>query len=198
MIDDAMIEETAPPPTQLDQHGHASAHGLHIPFRPGRDIIPSAALDIHHATVLPEWIDYNGHLNMAYYVLMFDNATDRFFDLIDLGVDYVSRSQHSAFVLETHVTYQREVALGDPLRFTFQLIEADAKRLHYYFEMFHQDQGFLASTSEQVAVHVDLSARRSAPFPNEMKRRIDTVLEAHGHLARPAGVGRSISLGARK
>ncbi|MBT3331881.1 MAG: thioesterase [Rhodospirillaceae bacterium] len=169
-------------------------HGLHKPLRPGQDVVPRGQLDIHRARVLPEWIDYNGHLNMAYYVLMFDNATDRFFDLIDLGVDYVKREQHSAFVLETHVTYQQEVALDDDLRFSMQLIDADEKRLHYYFEMFHAAEGFLAATSEQIALHVDLEARRSAPFPNILRQRIDMVLSAHSGLARPDGVGRSIGI----
>jgi acyl-CoA thioester hydrolase len=169
-------------------------HGLHIPLRPGLDVVPAGPLDIHRATVLPEWIDYNGHLNMAYYVLMFDNATDRIFDLIDLGQNYVVREKHSAFVLETHVTYQQEVALDDPLRFTFQLIDADDKRLHYYFEMFHATRNFLASTSEQIALHVDLAARRSSPFPPLMKQRINCVRAAHAGLPRPDGVGRSIGI----
>jgi acyl-CoA thioester hydrolase len=174
-----------------------SVHDLHIPLRPGLDTLPPGPLYIHRATVLPEWIDYNGHLNMAYYVLMFDNATDRFFDLIDLGVDYVERCQHSAFVLETHVTYQQEVGLGDHLRFTLQLIDADEKRLHYYFEMHHEEQGFRAATSEQIALHVDLGSRRTAPFPEPMKHRIDSVLVAHADLPQPDGVGRSIGIRAR-
>ena len=169
-------------------------HGLHIPFRPDEDAIPGSALDIHLARVLPEWIDYNGHLNMAYYVLMFDNATDRFFDLIDLGVDYVARCNHSAFVLETHVTYRQEVGLDDLLRFTFQIIDADEKRLHYYFEMYHADQGFLAATSEQIAMHVNLQARRSATFPPEMKARIDAFLIAQAELPRADGFSRSIGI----
>ena len=151
-------------------------------------------LDIHKATVKPEWIDYNGHLNMAYYVLMFDNATDKFFDLIDLGIDYASRSLHSAFVLETHVTYQQEVSLDDRLRFTLQLIDTDEKRLHYYLEMFHVEHGFRASTSEQIAMHVDLTERRSKPFPKVMKQQIDLILKAHSNLAPPDNVGRSIGL----
>lgn len=156
--------------------------------------VPTAPLEIHQATVQSEWIDYNGHLNMAYYVLLFDNATDKFYDLIDLGVDYAERSQHSAFVLETHITYQREVNQDDSLRFTLQLIDADNKRLHYYLEMFHAEQGFLASTSEQVAIHVDLGSRRSEPFPNAIQKRIDLVLQAHADLPHPNGVGRSIGL----
>ncbi len=184
-------------PEQSQPAARPAVHGLHIPLRPGRDKVPAKAMDIHRAQVLPEWIDYNGHLNMAYYVLMFDNATDQFFDLIDLGVDYVARSGHSAFVLETHVTYQQEVGIDDGLRFTFQLIDADEKRLHYYFEMFHAERGFLAATSEQIALHVDLGARRSATFPDAMKRRIDVVLEAHAGLPEPDGVGRSIGIRAR-
>ena len=173
-------------------------HSLHVPLRPGLDTVPSAPLEIHRATVLPEWIDYNGHLNMAYYVLMFDNATDRFFDLIDLGVDYVRGQKHSAFVLETHVTYQQEVALDEPLRFVFQLIDADEKRLHYYFEMHHATLGYLASTSEQIALHVSLDGRRSTPFPAAIMQRIDTFLAAHADLPRPDGVGRSIGIRPRR
>jgi len=159
-----------------------------------KDAVSNYPLEIHRATVIPEWIDYNGHLNMAYYVLMFDNATDKFFDLIDLGVDYVDRCQHSAFVLETHISYLREVSLNDQLRFTLQLIDADEKRLHYYLEMFHAEQNFRASTSEQVAMHIDLNIRKSKPFPKVMKQQIDFLLQAHADLPRPDNVGRSIGL----
>ncbi|MDP6816321.1 MAG: thioesterase family protein, partial [Alphaproteobacteria bacterium] len=170
------------------------AHGLRVPLQPGLDAVPRAPLEIHRATVLSEWIDYNNHLNLAYYVLMFDHATDRLFDLIDLGIDYVRRYNHSSFVLETHVTYQQELKLDDPLRFTMQLIDADTKRLHYYLEMFHETEGFLAATSEQIALHVDLEARRSVPFPADLKARIDLILAAHADLPRPEGVGRSIAI----
>ena len=171
----------------LDKRLQNSSH-------PIKEALPKPPLEIHKAAVKPEWIDYNGHLNMAYYILLFDNATDRFFDLIDLGVDYVNRSQHSAFVLETHVTYQREVSLDDPLRFTLQLIDADEKCLHYYLEMFHAEHGFRASTSEQIAIHIDLSKRRPKPFPKVMKQQIDLVLKSHADLAEPDNLGRSIGL----
>jgi acyl-CoA thioester hydrolase len=172
----------------------SSPHGLPIPFHPDRDVVPDAPIDIHREVVRPEWIDYNGHMNVAYYVLAFDHATDRFFDLIDLGADYVKRENNSSFVLETHVTYQQEVKEGDPLRFTFQLIDADEKRLHYYFEMFHADAGFRAATSEQLALHVDLDTRRAAPFPAELLARVKAVRSAHAGLPLPEGAGRSIAL----
>jgi len=169
-------------------------HGLPIPFDVSRDLVPATPIDIHREVVQPDWIDYNGHMNVAYYVLAFDHATDRFFDLIDLGADYVRRENNSAFVLETHVSYQQEVKQDDPLRFTFQLIDADEKRLHYYFEMFHAQDGFRAATSEQLALHVDLDSRRSAPFPADLKARIDALLAAHTELPKPEGVGGSITL----
>ncbi|HZD26949.1 MAG TPA: thioesterase family protein [Alphaproteobacteria bacterium] len=171
-----------------------SAHGLAVPLRPGLDQVPVEPLEIHRETVRPEWIDYNGHMNVAYYVLAFDHATDRLFDLIDLGIDYVQRSGRSAFVLETHVGYRQEVKEGDPLRFTVQLIEADDKRLHYYLEMFHAGEGYLAATSEQLALHVDLTARRACPFPEPLRDRLAALMEAHMALPRPAGVGRGIAL----
>ena len=165
-----------------------------IPIRPGVDRLPAAPIEIHRAAVQAEWIDYNGHMNVAYYVLAFDHATDRFFDLIDLGVDYVGRTNNSAFVLETHVTYAQEVKLDDPLRFTLQLIDADAKRLHYYFEMFHADDGFLAATSEQICMHVNLDSRRSEAFPDPIRERVAAILAAQRDLPRPDKVGRVIGI----
>ncbi len=167
---------------------------LSSPFDPARDVIAQAPLDIGGEPVRPEWIDYNGHMNVAYYVLAFDHATDRFLDLIDLGHDYMKRTNNSSFVLETHVTYAREVKRGDPLRFTLQLLDADEKRLHYYFEMFHGTEGYLAATSELISMHVDLDARLSAPMPEAARRRIAAILEAHRDLARPEQSGRVIGI----
>ena len=169
-------------------------HGLHIPLRPGIDIVPAAPLPIHRAAVQPAWIDYNGHMNVAYYVLAFDHATDRLFDLLDLGVDYVRRTNGSAFVLETHVTYAQEVKLGDPLAFDAWLLDADEKRLHLFFEMRHADAGFLSATSELMCLHVDLATRRSAPFPADIRQRIAAVKAAQADLARPPQVGGRIAI----
>ena len=161
---------------------------------PPSDDEGEAPLALHREVVLPEWIDYNGHMNVAFYVLAFDHATDRFLDLIDLGHDYMKRTNNSSFVLETHVTYAREVKLDDPLQFTLQLLDADEKRLHYYFEMFHGTEGYLAATSELISMHVDLDARLSAPMPEAAQRRIAAILEAHRDLARPEQSGRVIGI----
>ena len=167
---------------------------LSCPINPLKDKIQAQPIEVHRAPVQAEWIDYNGHMNVAYYVLAFDHATDSFLDLLDVGVSYMQRTNKSTFVLETHVTYAREVQLGDPLRFTAQLLDADEKRLHYYIEMFHEKEGYLSATSEQIALHVDLETRRAAPFDEITMRRIDALQIAHRGLERPDAVGNVIGI----
>lgn len=167
---------------------------LHTPLDLSVDRLPAAPLDVHAMTVAADWIDYNGHMNVACYVMAFDKATDRFFDLLDIGEAYAARENKSAFVLETHVTYDREVTLGDSLRFSLQVIDCDEKRLHYFLEMFHATQGYLSASSELLVMHVDLAARRSAPFPEAAQARIEAMMAAHRDLPRPARAGASIGI----
>lgn len=148
--------------------------------------------------VKPEWIDYNGHMNVAYYVLAFDNALDDAFDRLDFGVDYVRRTASSFFVVETHVTYAREVRENDPLRITFQLLDHDEKRLHYFMAMHHAEEGYLAATSEQLGLHVSLETRRSTPMPAAMQARFAAMMAAHRALPRPAEAGRVIGIPKRR
>ena len=145
-------------------------------------------------TVLPDWIDYNGHLNVGYYVVAFDKATDMLLDLFDIGEAHAGRARQGCFVLETHVTYAQEVGLDDPLRFTAQLLDADEKRIHFFIEMHHGTEGYLSATSEQIAMLVDLDARRSVPFPDLSARRIQAMAAAHRDLPRPPQAGSQIGI----
>jgi len=163
-------------------------------FSPTQDDLPGGPLEIYQTSVLPEWIDYNGHMNVAYYVLAFDKATDEFFDFIDVGVDYVEREEKSFFVLETHVNYIAEVKQNDPLRFTFQLIDWDEKRLHYYFEMFHEEDGYLAATSEQLGIHINMKTRRSEAMPPQIQQRLSVIADVHSGLGTPDRVGGAIAI----
>ena len=151
-------------------------------------------LDLYRGTVQREWIDYNGHMNLAYYILAFDHATDFMFDRLGIGGTYVRSTGCSVFAAETHVLYERELKEGDPLRVTSQLIDADAKRLHLFHAMFHGTAGFRAATIEILALHVDLSGPRSIPFADEPRRRIDALLEEHRALPRPPELGRVIGI----
>ncbi|MBC2860443.1 MULTISPECIES: thioesterase family protein [Stappia] len=144
--------------------------------------------------VRSEWLDYNGHLNMAYYNVLFDTALDEAFIHLGLGPDYARERGASFFTAETHLCYLRELNGGDRVRATVQLVDFDAKRAHLYQELHHADDGFLSATSEQVSLHVDLAARKVVPWPQDVLERLEEMRESHAVLGRPERSGRRISL----
>jgi len=162
------------------------------------NVSESARLELHSERVHPEWIDYNGHMNVAYYVLAFDHATDALFDHIGLTEDYRRRTGNSTFAVEAHLTYQREVHEGDPLRFTTQFLELDRKRMHFIHFMYHATEGFLAATSEWLSLHVDMATRKVAAMPDELYSRVAEVMRAHSALPWPDEVGRVIHVAQRR
>lgn len=143
--------------------------------------------------VLPAWVDYNGHMNVGYYTIAFDQALDDVYDDLGLGVAYIEHGS-STFTLESHITYAQEVILDDPLRITFQLIDCDQKRIHYFLRMTHAEEGYLASTCEQISVHVNLEARKSSEFPAEIQSAFTAMKEVHGTLPIPDELGRQIGI----
>jgi len=142
----------------------------------------------------PQWIDYNGHLNMAYYNVMMDRAIDQLWQQLGIGVSYMKERHGSTFTAECHVRYLREIHLGDPVQVSVWLLAADEKRLHTFEELRHATEGWLSATSENMTVHIDMSARKVAPFPVDIRARIAAVAKAHGALARPEGVGRRVAM----
>ena len=152
---------------------------------------------IHEATVLPAWIDYNGHMNLAYYVVVFDQATDALYDRLGIWLPYRQATGNSCFTVETHTIYEQEVKLGDRVRVHTHLLGADAKRLHYFHEMFHVGEGYRAAVQELMALHVDLSVRRTTPFPPDRQTVIDAALARCDTLPRPKEAGRRISMPVR-
>jgi acyl-CoA thioester hydrolase len=158
------------------------------------DLNLEAPLDLHRDVVRPEWIDLNGHMNVGFYVVAFDKATDTFFEQLGVAWAYVEHKLGLTFVLEAHVTYDREVLLNMPLRITTQILDHDEKRVHFFHSMFHAEEGWLASTNELVAMHIGYETRRSAPWLPETKRRLDLLAAAHKELPWPNKAGRLISL----
>src|ERR1700733_470113 len=144
--------------------------------------------------VEPAWIDYNGHLNMAYYNVLFDRAVDEVYELLRCGQACVKEKPHSSFPPEVHVRYLRELNAGDPVRVTFQLLDFDAKRLHYFEQLFHAEEGWLSATSENMALHVDMAAKKTAAFPAAIAERLARMKEAHAALPIPQGTGRRIAM----
>ena len=144
--------------------------------------------------VKPEWIDYNGHMNLAYYTVLFDGATDLLFDEFGLGLDYRRDRKLGTFVAETHNLYERELLVGAAVRVATQILGFDEKRLHVGHEMFAEATGERAATQELMFLHVDLAARRVCPFPEDMVRRIGPAAAAHIALPRPGSTGRRIAM----
>ena len=144
--------------------------------------------------VEPGWIDYNGHLNMAYYNVLFDRAVDEVYELIGCGPAYLERTRHSTFTAEAHIRYLRELRAQDPVRVTFQLLDYDAKRLHYFEQLFHAEEGWLSATSENMVLHVDMAAKKTAGFPDSIATRLARMKAAHAGLPIPPGIGRRIAM----
>ncbi|PIT05567.1 thioesterase [Bradyrhizobium nitroreducens] len=146
----------------------------------------------------PQWIDYNGHLNMAYYNVMFDRAIDQLWSELGIGPTYMKERGGSTFTAECHVRYLREIHLGDPVQILVWLLEADDKRLHTFEEMRHAEEGWLSATSENMSLHMDMKARRVAPFPPDIRERIAAVTKAHSAVARPEGIGRNVAMPSKR
>jgi acyl-CoA thioester hydrolase len=144
--------------------------------------------------VEPQWIDYNGHLNMAYYNVLFDRAIDELWLELGIGPAYMKQRHGSTFTAECHVRYLREIHLDDPVRVAILLVAADEKRLHTFEELRHATEGWLSATSENITLHVDIAARKTAPFPPDIRARIEAVAQAHGAIPRPEGIGRRIAM----
>ena len=166
---------------------------MNSPDRPAEADFPapfvSSTMPVEEA-----WIDYNGHLNMAYYNVLFDRAADEFFGLLGVGADYLATHGNSTFTAEIHVRYVREIHAGDPVNVTIQLIAHDAKRLHFFQALHHADEGWLSATSENMTLHVDMGIRKTAPFPDAVARRVAAMMDAHRHLPLPDGAGRRIAM----
>lgn len=156
-------------------------------------MVEDAPFARHQEPVKPEWLDYNGHMNLAYYLLAFDHASDVFFDHLGVGRNYIERTRGSIFVVETHVVYHREVTAGDMLRFSTVLLAHDAKRLHFMHHMHHAGEGYVAAANELMALHVSLETRRAKPFPCDVLATLARVQAAHDRLPRPAEMGRSVA-----
>ena len=144
--------------------------------------------------VEPAWIDYNGHLNMAYYNVLFDRAVDEAFALLGIGPDYLKTRNCSFFTAEVHVRYLRELHAGDPVRVTVQLLESDAKRLHFFEQLFHAVEGWVSATSEDIALHVDMQNKKTTPFPPDVMARLEQMKASHANLPRPEAAGRRIEM----
>jgi len=151
-------------------------------------------LDLHRETVIKDWVDYNGHMNVAFYVLIFDHATDTLLDYIGLDDAHRGATGDSVFVVEAHVTYEQEAMEGDALRVTTQVLDSDAKRIHIIHSMYVGDDDIVVATNEVMILSVNLNTRKTAAFAGPVSERLQTLKSEHAVIPRPPQAGRTIGI----
>ena len=140
-----------------------------------------------------DWIDYNGHLNMAFYNVLFDRGCDFGFEALGMGPDYANERKHTIYTAEAHVKYEREVHLGDRVQATFQILDYDEKRLHIFQELRHEE-GWVSATSENITLHIDMGGPKVAPFPEDVFSKIKPMAVQNKNLPYPESAGRRIEI----
>ncbi|CRM37605.1 MULTISPECIES: thioesterase family protein [Pseudomonas] len=157
-----------------------------------------SALKTYTTKIQPDWVDYNGHLRDAFYLLIFSYATDALMDTLGLDSDNREASGHSLFTLELHLNYLHEVKLGAEVEVRTQLIAFDAKRLHLYHSLHLLGDEKELAGNEQMLLHVDLAGPHATPFTEATLHKLTAISAAQAELPRPALLGRVIGLPAKK
>lgn len=152
------------------------------------------ALITYRTRVLPEWVDYNGHLRDAYYLLIFSFATDALMERIGLDADARGQSGHSLFTLEAHINYLHEVKLDTEVWVQTHIIGFDKKRLHLYHSLHRNGFDEALSASEQMLLHVDLAGPRSTAFGEHSVTLLRDLAQQQHDLPSPTLAGRVIRL----
>jgi acyl-CoA thioester hydrolase len=168
-------------------------------FNPGVSVtnsIPPDGVVITTSAVLPESLDYNGHMNVAYYIAAFDIGIDDLKAVYGIDGRYIENKQRSTVALEAHITYQNEASLGDALEVRTRILDFDTKRTHLYQEMYRGED--LLATQETLSISFDLGARKSCPFEPAIANNIERLWQAQDSLPRPDWVGRSVGIRKKK
>ncbi|WP_252088528.1 thioesterase family protein [Pseudomonas sp. MWU13-3659] len=154
------------------------------------------ALITYRTPVQEDWVDYNGHLRDAYYLLIFSYATDALMERIGLDADARGQTGHSLFTLEAHINYLHEVKLGSEVWVQTQIIGFDRKRLHLYHSLHRAGFDEALAASEQMLLHVDLAGPKSAPFGERSIALLQGLMNEQRDLQAPRFVGRVLGLSA--
>ena len=157
-------------------------------------MVVSELIDLHRESVSPDWVDYNGHMNVAYYMLVFDHATDVVLENIGLNQNHREVTGNSVFVAEAHLTYEREAMENDELRVTTQLLDTDEKRIHMFHRMYLIGNEVVIATNELMILSVNLTNRRVTPFAQSIKSKLHPIALAHTSLPFPEKAGRIIKI----
>ena len=158
------------------------------------DAAPIPTPYLGYSLVKPEWLDANGHMNVAHYVSAYDDGSCPMFDDFGLGWHYTHRGEGSVFMVSSSIDFRRELLAGDPLEMSTLLLGYDRRRIHIYQELYHREQRYLSAQAEFVFVHIAFATRRAAVMPEASLKRLAEIHAAHARVPRPAFVGRPIGL----
>ena len=145
----------------------------------------------------PGWVDYNGHLNQAYYGVLFDRALDHALHPLGLGPEYIRDRNLSFMTVECHTCFVRELIHPAPVQIATRIIDLDDKRMHVFCELHHAEDAFLAASAEFMFLHIDMATRRTAPWPTDVRARLDAIHAQTAALPLPERVGRRIGFAKR-
>ncbi|WAJ38087.1 thioesterase family protein [Pseudomonas sp. GOM7] len=156
--------------------------------------MPAKPLTSYQTTISIDWVDYNGHLRDAFYLLIFSHATDALMDALGLDEAGRARTGHTLYTLECHLNFLAEVKEGEPVEVRTQLLAHDTKRLHIHHGLYRPGEDASLAESEQMLMNIDSAAGRGAPFDEQVAASVAQLAREHQGLAQPACVGRVIGL----
>ena len=129
--------------------------------------------------IIKEWTDYNNHMNLSYYILVFDLGAEVILSKFKMGEQSAKTTKKSTMVVETHTTYNNEVKEGDEVNVFLSHFDHDNKRLHYKLEMYDKSKNTLSATTETLALYIDLNIRKVAEFEKEKLIIMDEFINEH-------------------
>ena len=135
--------------------------------------------------VKSEWADYNRHMNLAYYIHLFDVAWEILLEKFHIGEDSAINQKRTTFAVESHTTYDKEVTVGDEVDLNLLFIDNDKKRIVYKLEMLHKQEQYLASTTEVCSLYIDLNERKVIEFEQEKKDLIENFIKENQNEFKP-------------
>jgi len=151
-------------------------------------------IEVARGQVLPEWIDVNKHMNVASYMLAFDQGVDLLWTRFGITDDYIDTHNNSTFAVESHIIWRREISEAEPYFVTSQILAFDAKRIHQFMRMYHAEKHYLVATAEWMNLHVDLDVRRVAPWPDAIRENIRAFATEQGGQPWPAEAGKTMHI----
>jgi len=138
--------------------------------------------------VKSEWTDYNGHMNLAFYIHLFDSAWEVLLQKFNIGEDAAKIEKRTTFAVESHTTYDMEVKVGDEVDINLLFIDFDKKRIVYKLEMIHKSEKYLAATTEVCSLYVDLNSRKVTEFEESKSSLIKNFIEDNKNIFKPGNL----------